>query len=63
MTLDGVDRNLPTDALMICDGKGPVAVGGIMGGLDSEIEETPMEEAGSEETRLSVETMQQDEYK
>jgi phenylalanyl-tRNA synthetase beta chain len=39
VTLDGVDRNLPADALMICDGKGPVAVGGIMGGLDSEIEE------------------------
>ena len=39
VTLDGVDRKLPAEALMICDGKGPVAVGGIMGGLDSEIEE------------------------
>jgi len=39
VTLDGVNRSLPPDALMICDGKSPVAVGGIMGGLDSEIEE------------------------
>jgi phenylalanyl-tRNA synthetase beta chain len=38
-TLDGVERGLPTDAMMICDGKGPVAVAGIMGGLESEIED------------------------
>jgi phenylalanyl-tRNA synthetase beta chain len=36
-TLDSVDRELPEDTVMICDGKGPVAVGGIMGGLNSEI--------------------------
>jgi phenylalanyl-tRNA synthetase beta chain len=38
-TLDGAQRNLSADALMICDGKRPVALAGIMGGLDSEIEE------------------------
>ncbi|MEN6484219.1 MAG: phenylalanine--tRNA ligase subunit beta [Syntrophobacteraceae bacterium] len=36
-TLDGVERALHSDTLMICDGRGPVAVAGIMGGLDSEI--------------------------
>ena len=36
-TLDGVERTLFDDTLLICDGVGPVAVAGIMGGLDSEI--------------------------
>jgi phenylalanyl-tRNA synthetase beta chain len=36
-TLDGVERNLFDDTLLICDGEGPVAVAGIMGGLNSEI--------------------------
>lgn len=36
-TLDGVERDLPDDAVLICDGEGPVAIGGIMGGLNSEI--------------------------
>ncbi|MEW5909669.1 MAG: phenylalanine--tRNA ligase subunit beta [Thermodesulfobacteriota bacterium] len=36
-TLDGKQRNLPPDALMICDGQKPVAIGGIMGGMNSEI--------------------------
>jgi phenylalanyl-tRNA synthetase beta chain len=38
-TLDGKERSLTTDMLMICDGERPVAVGGVMGGLNSEIEE------------------------
>jgi phenylalanyl-tRNA synthetase beta chain len=36
-TLDGVERTLFDDTLLICDGRGPVAVAGIMGGLESEI--------------------------
>lgn len=36
-TLDGVERVLRDDTLLICDGVGPVAVAGVMGGLDSEI--------------------------
>jgi phenylalanyl-tRNA synthetase beta chain len=38
-TLDGTGRRMPSDALMICDGKKPVALAGIMGGLNSEVEE------------------------
>ena len=36
-TLDNVERELPEDTVLICDGVGPVAIGGIMGGLNSEI--------------------------
>jgi phenylalanyl-tRNA synthetase beta chain len=36
-TLDGVDRNIDEDMLMICNDNTPVAIAGIMGGLDSEI--------------------------
>jgi phenylalanyl-tRNA synthetase beta chain len=36
-TLDGKDRSLTTDTLMICDGVKPVAVAGVMGGRNSEI--------------------------
>jgi phenylalanyl-tRNA synthetase beta chain len=36
-TLDGAERTLFDDTLLICDGEGPVAIAGIMGGLDSEI--------------------------
>jgi phenylalanyl-tRNA synthetase beta chain len=39
-TLDQKDRRLTEQMLMICDGEKPVAVGGVMGGLNSEIEET-----------------------
>ncbi len=38
-TLDGVERKIDTDTLMICNGEIPVAIAGIMGGLDSEIVE------------------------
>lgn len=37
-TLDGVTRFMPEETLMICDGKKPVALAGIMGGLNSEVE-------------------------
>jgi phenylalanyl-tRNA synthetase beta chain len=36
-TLDGEDRKLDADDLLICDGAGPVAIAGIMGGENSEI--------------------------
>jgi len=36
-TLDGVGRDLDPDMLMITDTAGPVAVGGVMGGAETEI--------------------------
>lgn len=36
-TLDGVERNIDENTLMICSDNTPVAIAGIMGGLDSEI--------------------------
>ncbi|MBN2232156.1 MAG: phenylalanine--tRNA ligase subunit beta [Deltaproteobacteria bacterium] len=38
-TLDNVERQLDPETLMICDGRGPVAVAGIMGGINSEIKD------------------------
>ncbi|MBQ9248439.1 MAG: phenylalanine--tRNA ligase subunit beta [Ruminococcus sp.] len=38
-TLDGVERHIDPNTLMICNGDTPVAIAGIMGGLDSEIVE------------------------
>lgn len=38
-TLDGVARNIDENTLMICNDNTPVAIAGIMGGLDSEIVE------------------------
>lgn len=40
VTLDNKERKLTPDMLMICDGKKPVALAGVMGGLNSEIEDT-----------------------
>ena len=37
-TLDDKEHSLTKDMLMICDAEKPVAVGGVMGGLNSEIE-------------------------
>jgi phenylalanyl-tRNA synthetase beta chain len=39
VTLDGVERVLQRDTIMICDAARPVAIGGVMGGLNSEIRE------------------------
>jgi len=39
ISLDGKSRVLPADTLLICDGVKPVAIGGIMGGLNSEVKD------------------------
>ena len=36
-TLDGVEREMPPETLMILDGNGPVAVAGVMGGAETEV--------------------------
>lgn len=38
-TLDGEERALDADDLLICDGAGPTALAGVMGGADSEIQD------------------------
>ena len=38
-TLDGIEREIPENTLIICNKDLPVAIAGIMGGLNSEIEE------------------------
>ncbi|MBQ7097916.1 MAG: phenylalanine--tRNA ligase subunit beta [Clostridia bacterium] len=47
-TLDDVERNIDENTLMICNDNMPVAIAGIMGGLDSEIVE--------DTTRLTLES-------
>lgn len=37
VTLDDKQRDLPVGTVLICDARGPVAIGGIMGGLNSEV--------------------------
>lgn len=39
-TLDSVDRKVPAGSLFICDGNGPVAIAGVMGGENSEVTES-----------------------
>ena len=39
-TLDGVERTLDRDTLMICDAVGAVGIGGVMGGLETEVADT-----------------------
>tara|TARA_R100001143_G_scaffold63515_2_gene71230 strand:- start:20416 stop:22827 length:2412 start_codon:yes stop_codon:yes gene_type:complete len=36
-TLDSIERKVPAGSLFICDGKGPVAIAGVMGGENSEV--------------------------
>jgi phenylalanyl-tRNA synthetase beta chain len=48
ITLDNKERQLGPEMLMICDGKKAVAIGGVMGGLNSEIE--------SDSTRVLIES-------
>ncbi len=37
VTLDGVERELSPEMMLICDAERPLAVAGVMGGLDSEV--------------------------
>lgn len=39
VTLDGVERALDPDMLVICDGEGPIGIAGVMGGGNSEVNE------------------------
>ncbi len=39
-TLDGVERRIYGDTLLICDAEVPVAIAGVMGGAETEISET-----------------------
>jgi len=39
VSLDEKSHILPDDSVLICDGKKPVAIGGIMGGLNSEVKD------------------------
>ncbi|MEM8727355.1 MAG: phenylalanine--tRNA ligase subunit beta [Chlamydiota bacterium] len=39
-TLDGKQRNIPENTLMIYDKRGPIAVAGVMGGASAEVDET-----------------------
>jgi phenylalanyl-tRNA synthetase beta chain len=36
-TLDSIERKVPAGSLFICDGSGPVAIAGVMGGENSEV--------------------------
>ena len=40
VTLDGVERELHEDDLMICDGKKPMCIAGVFGGIDSGVTES-----------------------
>lgn len=42
-TLDGVDRELREDTLLICDPSGPVALAGVMGGEATEVSEATVD--------------------
>ena len=37
-TLDGIERVLRSDQMMICDSRGPIGVAGVMGGSDTEVD-------------------------
>jgi phenylalanyl-tRNA synthetase beta chain len=42
-TLDGQARQIPASSVMVCDGKKPVSIAGVMGGENSEIQDTTVD--------------------
>lgn len=42
-TLDGVDHAMPESAVMVCDGRKPVSIAGVMGGENSEIRDSTVD--------------------
>jgi phenylalanyl-tRNA synthetase beta chain len=40
ITIDGIERKLPEESLLIWDGERPVAVAGVMGGLETEVRDS-----------------------
>lgn len=43
LTLDGVERTLDEQTILVCDAQGPLGLGGIMGGGESEISDSTRE--------------------
>lgn len=42
-TLDGIEREMPDDSLLIWDAERPIAIAGIMGGLDTEVSDSTID--------------------
>ncbi len=43
VTLDGKEHEVPSASMMVCDGKKPVSIAGVMGGANSEIGESTVD--------------------
>src|SRR5512138_2819655 len=43
VTLDGAERTCTADTILIADTRGPIALAGVMGGLDTEVTEKTTE--------------------
>src|SRR4030081_3770995 len=39
-TLDGLERDLDEDDVVVCDDRGPVALAGVMGGAETEVRDS-----------------------
>lgn len=39
VTLDGIERTVPEETLLICDSMRPIAIAGVMGGVETEVSE------------------------
>lgn len=42
-TLDGIDREMPEDSLLIWDAERPIAIAGVMGGMETEVADSTMD--------------------